>query len=106
MILHSGLFWDMENSKPFAEEVNMDWDMVVFGDFTLKQLAVYGGGIIALLVVISFVRKMFRSEEDTSEHVQLVRCKSCGWQGKVSRYVGRCPKCNEPLGDRRAKPQK
>ena len=84
----------------------MDWDMVVFGDFTLKQLAVYGGGIIALLVVISFVRKMFRSEEDTSEHVQLVRCKSCGWQGKVSRYVGRCPQCNESLGDRRAKPQK
>lgn len=82
----------------------MNWDMLVFGSFTLKQAVMYGGGVLALIVVISIVRKMFRTEEDTSEHVQVVRCKSCGWQGKVSRYVGRCPKCNEPIGDRKAKP--
>ena len=82
----------------------MDWDMVVFGNFTLKQLAVYGGGLIALLIVISFLRNLFKTKEDAGEHVQMVRCKNCGWQGKVSRYVGRCPQCNTPIGDRKAKP--
>jgi predicted Zn-ribbon and HTH transcriptional regulator len=32
--------------------------------------------------------------------MQFAACKSCGWQGQVSRHAGRCPACNQPLGDR------
>ena len=39
------------------------------------------------------------------EHIQLVQCSGCGWQGRVSRYAGRCPKCNTPLGDQKAERQ-
>jgi hypothetical protein len=27
----------------------------------------------------------------------------CGWIGRTSRYAGRCPKCNAPIGDQKAR---
>ena len=76
-------------------------DIIVFGDFTLKQLLIYGGYVVGLLVLFVVIRNLFKKEAP-DEHTQLVRC-SCGWQGKVSRYVGRCPKCNSPLGEQKAR---
>ncbi len=81
----------------------MDLDTIVFGEWTLKQVLMIGGGLVVLFILLGYIRKLFFSRPDDSEHVQAVRCRSCGWQGRVSRYAGRCPKCNEPLGDRKLK---
>ena len=75
-------------------------DNIIFGSFTLKDLLIYGGGIALVLTIFPMIKNMFKKEE-TSVHVQTIRC-DCGWQGKVSRHVGRCPKCNAPIGDRKA----
>ena len=80
-------------------------ETIVFGKYTLGQ-ALYGvGGIVAVIIFITFILKLFKSEEPDI-HVQIVKCKSCGWQGQVSRYAGKCPKCSESLGDRLAKKKK
>ncbi len=77
-------------------------DKIVFSGYTVQDLLIAGGVIVALLVVFKILKGLFKKKE-TSEHVQVTRCKNCGWQGQISKYAGVCPKCNKPLGDRIAK---
>ena len=75
-------------------------DKVVFGDYTVQDLLVVAGVIVGALILLALLKKVFgKSKSDV--YAQKVRCGNCGWQGKVSKYAGRCPQCNNPLGDRR-----
>lgn len=76
-------------------------DTLIFGQYSVQDLLVVAGVSIGLLVALVTLKKLFKKKE-TSEHVQLVQCPDCGWQGAVSRYAGRCPKCNTSLGDQKA----
>ncbi|RLC15238.1 MAG: hypothetical protein DRI57_13175 [Deltaproteobacteria bacterium] len=81
----------------------MDLDTIVFRTYTLQEVLIVGAGImIGLFFLVSFVKKLFKKKEP-DKHIQLVRCANCGWKGQVSRYAGRCPSCNEPMGDQKAK---
>ena len=82
----------------------MDLDMIVFGEYTLKQLLVYGGFAVGILFFLSVLKKMFATKKP-DPHTQVVQCKECGWNGRVSQYAGRCPKCSNPLGAQKAKRQ-
>ena len=67
-----------------------------------KELLFYAGGALAALAaLVVAVRMLFRRKED--RHTQVVTCQACGWRGQVSRYAGRCPGCNKPLGEQKAK---
>jgi hypothetical protein len=77
-------------------------DQIIFGDYTLKDLLVVAGAIVALVVLVVLIRAILKKDK-TSEHHQSVACQ-CGWRGKVSKFAGRCPKCNQPLGERKATP--
>ena len=79
----------------------MDMDTVLFGTYTVGAVLKYAGIALGGIVVLATLIKLFGKSE-SSEHVQPVECLGCGWQGQVSRYAGRCPKCNNPLGDRKA----
>lgn len=76
-------------------------DAVVFGNVTVLHVLLFVAGLIALTWVAGRVRRMF-ARPAADPNLQEVRCTSCGWQGRVSRIAGRCPRCNEPLGDRTA----
>ncbi len=78
-------------------------DTVIYGTYTIRDLLPFVIGIVALWCFWKIAKTLFKTDE-VNEHVQTVRCPGCGWQGQVSRYSGRCPQCNEPLGDRKAKP--
>ncbi len=80
----------------------MDLNTIVFAGYTVKDALIAGGVIVGIIVLISIVKKLFAKKEE-SPHVQVTTCRNCGWQGQISRYVGVCPKCNSPLGDRLAK---
>jgi hypothetical protein len=79
----------------------MDMDTVLFGAYTVGTVLKYAGIGIGGIVVLAILIKLFGKSEP-NEHVQAVECLGCGWQGQVSRYAGRCPQCNTPLGDRKA----
>lgn len=79
---------------------NSFWDTVIFGAYTVKDLALYAGGFFVFVTLWSFVRKFFVAKPD-NPHVRRLRCPKCGWQGEVSRYKASCPQCNELLVDRR-----
>jgi hypothetical protein len=76
-------------------------NIVVFGEYTAKDLLIVAGVVIALLIIFRILMRVFKKQE-SSKYVQLANCLNCGWHGKVSTLAGRCPKCNQPLGDQKA----
>ena len=58
----------------------------------------------ALLVIFALVVlwKLFHRSKPKA-WIQSTVCPNCGWSGQTSRYAGRCPKCNAPIGDQRVK---
>lgn len=59
------------------------------------------GIIVGLLILVRIVRRWVRRRA-VSALFQPARCVDCGWVGQVSRYAGRCPQCNRPLGEQKA----
>lgn len=74
----------------------MELSDIVFGTTTVLDILIYIGIFVAAVWLIGLVRKFFKKEEESPHH-RAARCSACGWQGKVSRYVARCPKCNQPI---------
>jgi hypothetical protein len=73
-------------------------DTVVFGEYTVEDLLIVAGVVIALLIIFRILMRVFKKKE-SSKYVQSADCLNCGWYGKVSTLAGRFPKCNQPLGD-------
>ena len=76
-------------------------DKMILGE---NPVLIIAAVVIVLLVLIVIFKMIFKKKEDTS-HFQNIRCTGCGWEGRVSRYAGRCPKCNQAIGDRSAQPR-
>ena len=72
---------------------------ITFAGYTLKQILIFAGGAFAIFIALSWLVKLLTGKKP-DPHTQQVKCQ-CGWQGQVSRYAGRCPRCNEPLGQRK-----
>lgn len=66
--------------------------------YSPQDLLMYGLIAVAVFVALAVLLKAAFKKED--RHKQVVKCEICGWKGQVSRYAGRCPKCNATLGDR------
>lgn len=67
----------------------------------MDVLAVASTAFAALVVAALLVRLLRRRR--LPPHLQQATCPACGWEGTVSRYAGRCPACNAPVGERRAR---
>ena len=77
-------------------------DTVVFGGYTAQDVLIVAGGVIAFFILFRVLKGVFRKEK-VNKYSEAVECFGCGWRGKVSSLAGRCPKCNQPLGQRHAK---
>ena len=78
-------------------------DRIVFGQYTVQDLLIGAGFVVGVLIVLVILKQIFGGKKG-SKHIQAVECTGCGWQGQVSRYAGRCPVCNTPLGEQKAEP--
>ncbi len=78
-------------------------DQIVFGEYTVQDLLFAGAVVVGLFLLTSVLAKMFGKKSD-GEHNQRARCSACGWTGTVSKFAGRCPKCSQELGQRKARP--
>ncbi len=76
-------------------------DTIFFGEYITRDALIVVGLAVVFLIFIGIMMRVFKKKE-SSQHFQFVDCLNCGWHGKVSRYAGRCPKCNQPLGERKA----
>ena len=80
-------------------------DRIVFAQYTVQDLLIGAGFVVGILIVLVILKQLFGSKKE-SRHIQAVECTGCGWQGQVSRYAGRCPLCNSPLGQQKADPKR
>jgi hypothetical protein len=80
-------------------------DTVVFRDYTVGNVLLAAGVLFALFIFFRIMKRVF-GKQSNSQYVQEANCLNCGWQGKVSTLAGRCPKCNQPLGDQILQSQK
>ncbi len=80
-------------------------DTIVFGDYTLQQILIVVAIVAGAGILFKIVKKLFSSDK-VDRHRQIVKCSGCGWKGQVSIHAGRCPKCNKPLGEQKAKAYK
>ena len=80
-------------------------DTVVFGEYTAQDVLIVVGVAIAFLILFRILIRVFKKEK-SSKYSQFVDCLNCGWHGKVSTLAGRCPKCNQPLGEQKARRMK
>lgn len=67
----------------------------------MPALALPAAALLGLLGVVLLWLLLRRKK--TKPWIQTATCAACGWRGQVSRYAGRCPSCNAPLGDRQGK---
>lgn len=74
---------------------------VIFARYTVQDLLLAFGAAIALFAILGIARRLRGTSKD--RHFENVICPDCGWRGKVSRYAGRCPRCNQPLGEQKAR---
>lgn len=72
-------------------------DIPPFSTWSREDLLI--GGVLAAVLVLLIVLGLRARGRRPSKHVQTVSCPGCGWVGHVSRYAGRCPECNTPIGD-------
>ena len=79
----------------------MDLSTPIYQTYTLGQALGAAGIVVGLVIVLSVLKKLFAGKQDRL-HTQTVQC-ACGWRGKVSTLAGKCPKCNQPLGERKAR---
>ncbi len=80
-------------------------DTIVFSDYTVQDILLpVLVAAIFLFVISKLTQRILRGKKPEEEHIQPAQCPHCGWEGRVSRYAGRCPSCNEPLGERKATP--
>ena len=74
-------------------------EKILFAGYTVQDAILAAGIGIGILILFSILKKIFRKEK-TDPYMQFATCNDCGWRGQVSRHAGRCPGCNQPLGDR------
>ena len=72
-------------------------------DNALIKVVMVIAGAAVILSITAFILKRIIKNKKEKRHIQFVQCTNCNWKGKVSRYAGRCPQCNEPLGDQKAR---
>jgi predicted Zn-ribbon and HTH transcriptional regulator len=74
-------------------------DKILFAGYTVQDVMTTVGIGIGVLILLSILKKILRKNK-VNPYMQFAVCKNCGWKGQVSRHAGRCPGCNQPLGDR------
>ena len=68
-------------------------DQIIFGSWTLKHLIIAGAIVAASYWIIATIIKRF-GKKDSKDFFLAVRCRDCGWTGRVSKFHATCRQCN------------
>jgi rubrerythrin len=44
-------------------------------------------------------KSVFAKKKVNLQHTVYFACRHCGWEGHISKFGTRCPKCDAPTGD-------
>ena len=75
----------------------MDLDIIVFGETSLRQVFYLAGAVVGAFVCLRIVKRLFFKKRLVLQHTIYFVCSNCDWEGQVSKFGTRCPKCNYPI---------
>ena len=75
----------------------MDLDIIVFGEYTLRQLLYTLGALFVLYIFFNVIRKHFFTKKDYLKHSVAYICSHCGWRGQIGKFAKQCPRCSRPV---------
>lgn len=75
----------------------MNLDVIVFGEYTVRQCLYVVGVAVAAYIVLRIIYKIFFLKKEEMKYSRSVDCDNCGWSGKIGAYAKHCPKCNQPV---------
>ena len=77
--------------------IDLGWDMIVWGDLTLARLLQYAIVAVAAFILLKIFKRLFFKKKTNLQNTVYFVCRHCGWEGQVSKFGTRCPKCNQPM---------
>lgn len=77
--------------------MDLDLDMILFGETTLRQALYVAAAVVGALLALRIVKRLFFKKKPVLAHTVYFVCENCDWEGHVSKFGTRCPKCNHPV---------
>lgn len=77
----------------------MTLDTILFYDVSVGQLLPWLIAAAALYAVLKIYMIFFRKKKVNLQHTVYFACSNCGWEGHISKFGTRCPKCDAAAGD-------
>ena len=77
----------------------MNLDTIIFNDVTVEQLLPWFVAVVVTYVIFRIYRVFFTKKKVNLQHTIYFACSNCGWEGHISKFGTRCPKCDAPAGD-------
>ncbi len=77
----------------------MNLDTIIFNDITLGQLLPWIVAVAVVYATLKIYKALFSKKKVTLQHNVYFVCSNCGWEGHISKFGTRCPKCDAATGD-------
>jgi hypothetical protein len=74
-------------------------DTAIFNEVNIEQLLPWFVAVLVLCVLSKIYKIFFAKKKVNLQHTVYFACSSCEWEGHVSKFGTRCPKCDTPAGD-------
>jgi Zn finger protein HypA/HybF involved in hydrogenase expression len=76
-------------------------DTIIFNDITVGQLLPWFLVVVVFYTLLKIYKIFFAKKKVNLQHTVYFACSSCGWEGHISKFGTRCPKCDAAAGDLR-----
>ena len=77
----------------------MTLDTIVFNDITVGQMLPWLLGVVAVYAIVKTYRALFMKKKVNLQHMVYFACSNCRWEGHISKFGTRCPKCDAAVND-------
>ncbi|MGA6927680.1 MAG: hypothetical protein WBY88_18475 [Desulfosarcina sp.] len=77
----------------------MNLNAIVINDITVGRILFWVAVVVAITMAPKLYRRMFSRKKVVLQHTVYFVCAMCGWEGHISKFGTRCPKCNASAGD-------
>lgn len=69
-------------------------DTTIFNEINIEQLLPWFVAVLVLCVLLKIYKIFFAKKKVNLQHTVYFACNSCGWEGHISKFGTRCPKCD------------
>ena len=72
----------------------MTLDTAIINDITVGQLLAWIAAFVLLYAALKIYRALFGKKKVVLQHTVYFVCSHCEWEGHISKFGTRCPKCD------------